>query len=196
GRAVIAERCSRSTGFHDRLAERAKNLLGEWGAIHGIGEVNTFHDPSVVLEQSTLWQTWKNKEEHVPTSSQLSVAGADDLLEHQGMRRIEHHRAFADLGVLGRNVPGDGTAPVVANDNCTCFAQVPDEIDYVACERVEIVWPGAVSVIVAAQIGGDDAETGLGERRDLIAPGPPEFREAVEQEHQRASTLGDVVHPN
>ena len=40
--------------------------------------------------------------------------------------------------------------------------------------------------VVAAHVGGDDAEAGGGEGRDLMAPAVPELREAVEQDDERA----------
>lgn len=38
------------------------------------------------------------------------------------------------------------------------------------------------ALIVAALVGNDDAEAGGGERFDLLVPGIPEFREAVEED--------------
>ena len=47
--------------------------------------------------------------------------------------------------------------------------------------------------VVAAQVGRDDAEPGLGQRRDLVPPAVPELREAVQEHDQRAFALLDVV---
>jgi hypothetical protein len=47
--------------------------------------------------------------------------------------------------------------------------------------------------VVAAQVGRDDAEARLDERRDLLPPAVPELREAVEQDDERAVAGLDVV---
>ena len=43
-----------------------------------------------------------------------------------------------------------------------------------------------VAGAVAAQVGRDRAEAGVGQRGQLVPPGPPELREPVQQQHQRA----------
>ena len=46
---------------------------------------------------------------------------------------------------------------------------------------------GVVAAAVAAQVHRDRAEAGVGERGELVAPGPPEGREAVQQDHRGPS---------
>ena len=51
-----------------------------------------------------------------------------------------------------------------------------------------------VAAAVATQVGGDDAVAGGREAAQLVAPGPPELREPVqEQDEWTAARLGDVV---
>ena len=47
--------------------------------------------------------------------------------------------------------------------------------------------------VVAAQVGRDDVEAGLGERRDLPPPPEPELREAVQEDDERPVAGLDVV---
>ena len=47
--------------------------------------------------------------------------------------------------------------------------------------------------VVAAQVGRDDAEARLHERRDLLPPAVPELREAVQQDDERPVAGLDVV---
>src|SRR5206468_265711 len=49
-----------------------------------------------------------------------------------------------------------------------------------------------VALVVAAQVGGDDAEVGC-ERRELVAPGVPALRKAVQEDHERASAVHRTV---
>jgi hypothetical protein len=80
-------------------------------------------------------------------------------------------------------------APVVANYDHSFFAERIEEADDVANQVedgvcLDCVW--AVGLTIASLIGRHGVEAGSGERRQLVSPGIPGFREAVKQHHQWA----------
>jgi len=65
---------------------------------------------------------------------------------------------------------------------------VVDHPHDVARQGVEVVGRDRlrlVAEVVPPLVRSEDAEAGGGERLDLMAPGVPEFGEAVEEDHQR-----------
>src|SRR6476469_2499762 len=93
---------------------------------------------------------------------------------------------------------GDGprqhAAPPVADQVRAGLAERLDEPADVAGEGPGVVAAGwLVGVAVAAQVDGDRAVAGVGQRAELVAPRPPEAGEAVQEQDQRTLTgLGDV----
>lgn len=77
-------------------------------------------------------------------------------------------------------------------------SQVVEQGADVAGEAVDTVGADAARLarqVVAAQVGRDGAEAGIGQRRELMAPGPPELGKAVQEEDRRAvgwAELDDV----
>src|ERR1700682_1906526 len=70
--SVVSERRGGRARFRNRLSEGPHVLVGETGAIDGIGAVHTHKEPSTVLEQPTLGQPRQLKEEDVPAPTDLS----------------------------------------------------------------------------------------------------------------------------
>jgi hypothetical protein len=74
-----------------------------------------------------------------------------------------------------------------------------DEIADVGGELAGVVGRDAARLggqVVAARVGGDDAESGRRERLDLQPPAVPELGEAVQQDDQRPVTGLDVMQPH
>jgi hypothetical protein len=91
---------------------------------------------------------------------------------------------------------------VVADDEGAGLAEGVEEGDEVADDvQGGVVVDGrrGVGAAAAAEVGRDDAEAGVGESRDLVAPGVPELREPVQQQQRRPRALlyhmhADPVH--
>ena len=90
--------------------------------------------------------------------------------------------------------PGEHAAPGVAGQVCPAFAERAHETGDVTGERPRVVAArGLVRIAVPAQIRRDRVEAGVGQGTELVAPGPPELREPVQQQHRRpGARLGDV----
>nr|WP_261934851.1 hypothetical protein [Sphingomonas bisphenolicum] len=52
---------------------------------------------------------------------------------------------------------------------------------------LDAIW--RVARIIAPQVRDDHMVASVGERRDLVAPSPAEFRKTVEQNHERRAVL-------
>jgi hypothetical protein len=86
----------------------------------------------------------------------------------------------------------------VANEVGSVAALLVDESDHVPDQMFDGVTVDAVGLlrpIVPSEVGRDDAIARLDEGWNLVAPGVPELREAVYQNHEVAviGTGGDVV---
>src|SRR5207237_1595300 len=104
--------------------------------------------------------------------------------ESSGLVRLEH-------GVG----PGDGAAPIVADDDRLVFLEMLAHRIDVAYEFVHGVAGdagGVIALVVAAQVDGGDLKV-FGEGGDLVTPGIPEIGEAVEEDDERAGAGGDHV---
>jgi hypothetical protein len=85
-------------------------------------------------------------------------------------------------------VPGDGCAPVVADDDGRAGTGPADEggdIGGEAFEGVRLDRSRGAAGAVAALVGHDDAVAGGSERADLVAPGVRQLGEAVEEDDRR-----------
>ena len=93
------------------------------------------------------------------------------------------------LGVREGEPPGDDGAPVVAHDRRRARAPAASSRpDHVGRQRLDAVGGDAlrlVARVVAALVGHDHAEAGLGQGADLLAPAVPELGEAVQQDDRR-----------
>ena len=101
------------------------------------------------------------------------------------MRNVEDGELGNALRMKERNAPGDGGAPIVASEEDARLAEMIGDGENVGNEMRERVGGGAAwfaACVVAALVWNDDAEAGGGEGLDLVAPGIPEFGEAVEEE--------------
>ena len=92
-------------------------------------------------------------------------------------------------------LPADGAAPVVADDDGFVAAEVFDDGGDVGYQQAHVVVFGAfglVAQVVAAEVDGGDLVL-RGEGFHLVAPGVPEIGEAVDHDDERALAGGDVV---
>lgn len=115
----------------------------------------------------------------------LGVVGefAGDATE---VGQVEDDQLLDELRSVLSERPGDGTAPVVADDDGLLAAQVLDDGDDVADEELHLIVFAAfgfVAEVVATLIDGDAVEV-AGEGGHLAAPGVPEVREAVDEEDE------------
>lgn len=93
-----------------------------------------------------------------------------------------------------RERPRDGPAEVVADDDGVLLAEGADDPGDVGSGILQVIAARRlVRGAVAAQVERGDPEAGVDERRELVPPRPPELREPVEQQDERAAArLGDV----
>src|SRR5581483_641478 len=87
-------------------------------------------------------------------------------------------------------------APVVPDEHALFdFQRVhqPDKVCHQVVDIVLLQGRRPVALTVTAQVNGDDMETGLGQRRDLMPPGVPGFGKAVHQDQRIALALLHVV---
>src|SRR5438128_12633697 len=109
------------------------------------------------------------------------------------MRAIDDDEMVESLGMLERQPPGDGAAPVVPHDVRAVRAEGADEAHDVIRDHAGAIGrdPGGLAArAVAAQVGRDDAEA-LGQRWYLMAPLVRALRKAVEQHDEVAPVAGD-----
>ena len=92
--------------------------------------------------------------------------------------------------------PGDEPAEPVADDRRAGLAERADHAGDVGGQRGRVVaLRRLVAPAVPAQVHRDGSIAGLGQHGDLVAPGPPELREAVEQQDERPRASLDDVEP-
>src|SRR5690606_30012109 len=90
------------------------------------------------------------------------------------------------------HLPEDGAAPIVADEHGFFDAERIEEAGDIGAEDLHGVLrgvSGGIGATVAAKVGGDGAEAGIGEGVELVAPGVPEFGPAVEH-HDREALAG------
>ena len=107
--------------------------------------------------------------------------------EEDRVRGVEDREPLDESRVEGGDAPGDRAAPVVADEVRPFVPEVPDEVRDVSREELHPVAADALRLlreVVAAEVGGDDAEAGRGERGDLVPPREPVLREAVQEEDE------------
>src|SRR2546423_9537859 len=110
------------------------------------------------------------------------------------MRRRHDDEPANDLRMQRGDRPGDEAAPAVSDDDGVALAQRRDQPRGVRGKRWEVVaarW--FVTGAVTTKVRCGDAQPGVGETDELMAPTPPELWEAVQQQDERATAgLGDV----
>jgi len=129
------------------------------------------------------------EEEHVPAATKLAAVCVEVAVHDGGMRDVEDGKLGDTLRMEQSGTPRDGGAPIVACKEDAVLAELVGDGEDVGGELGERVGCGAARFaagVVTALVGNDDAETGGGERRDLLVPGIPEFWEAVEEKNDGA----------
>jgi hypothetical protein len=138
------------------------------------------------------------EEEDVPGLAELArVVQSPQELPRMG--HVEDGQPVDDLRVAHRSVPGEGSAPVMTGQQRRLGPAFVDETADVGGQLVGVVGMDAVRLggqVVAAHVGGDDAESRRRERLDLQPPAVPELREAVQQHDQRPLAGLDVMQPH
>ncbi len=89
------------------------------------------------------------------------------------MGHVEDGQPVHDLRVTHRSIPGDGSAPVVPDQQRGLGTAFVDEVADIGGQLIGVVGLDAVRLsgqVVAARVRGDDAESRCRERRDLPSP--------------------------
>jgi hypothetical protein len=102
----------------------------------------------------------------------------------QRVRRTQHHQPADQLGVEGGRRPADHPAGTGAHDHRGALTQRADQAGHVRGHRVAVVaarW--LVAGTVAPKVDRDGPEARVGHLGQDLVPGPPELREAVQEQH-------------
>ncbi len=148
--------------------------------------------------EQELGQPGDLEEEHVPAARELARAPAQALRHHRRMRAVEHGELARHRRPLHGDGPGDGAAPVVSDDRRIAFAEGVDQSLDVGDQLghgVRRHAGGLLALVVAAQVGRDDAEA-LRQLGDLVAPGVPELGEPVQENDERTIAVDHAVQPH
>ena len=174
--------------------------------VDGVGEVAGAHplrtgpalhqvgDRIVVgTGQPALGEPRQLEREHVARRTPLRRVGHAGP-EPPRVRHRQHDQPPHAARVQRRRRPAEQPAPVVPDDDRLPLAEGPYQRSDVGRQVRQVVAAGRlVAGAVPAQVGGDDAEAGGGQGDQLGPPRPPELREPVQQQDQRAlAGLGDV----
>jgi len=85
------------------------------------------------------------------------------------------------------------------DDHGGVFVESVEESHYVADkmkERVLVDLSGTIALAVTSHVGRNGVEAGLGERRQLVAPGVPRLRKTMAKHNKWATPLLGDVHAN
>src|SRR5260370_39918795 len=105
------------------------------------------------------------------------------------MRDVEDGEVSDALRMQQSSAPGDGGAPIMSREKDFFLAELVGDGDDVGDEFGERVRRSAgwlAAQVIAALVGDDHAKSGGGQWLDLFVPRIPEFRKAVEKDHDRA----------
>ena len=103
---------------------------------------------------------------------------------------LKKHRRSTKLAEAVHEIDADHAADVATRDQAPLVTEhVVDQRVHVAGVQREVVLVigRQIAVAVAAQVGGDHLESGLGERRDVAPPDALRLRVPVQQEQRRAA---------
>lgn len=129
------------------------------------------------------------EEEHVPALAQLRRGAQHGAEEGGGVRAVDDGEAADEGGEAGGGLPGDGAAPVMADEVGLgmTMAEGVDQRGDVGGEGGEVVAGlGLVGQAVAAEVGGAGAEAAGGEAGEDLFEGGPALGEAVQKEDEGA----------
>ena len=102
------------------------------------------------------------------------------------MRRRHRHDPLDEVGLQSRRGPGELTASTVPDDDEAGCAQAPRDGAEVFGESEAVLAVGSlVRTADPSLVDRRDLVARFGYGLDLIAPCPPEFREAVDEQHER-----------
>src|SRR6476661_2521123 len=99
------------------------------------------------------------------------------------MGGVEDGESIDDLRMVHRGGPGDGSTPVVTDQERGFSTKLLDEIADVGGEQIDSVRLESLWLrrqVVATCIRGDHPKARCRERLDLQSPTEPELREAVQ----------------
>ena len=100
-----------------------------------------------------------------------------------------HRRVSIEtIRVQQHRVPRNNRAPVVTNQDRRLLSHGVDQSDDVSGQMMDVVVFDRARLVrfsIAAHVGGDDVIAGSRERRDLVTPGIPGLREAVDEDDER-----------
>ena len=122
----------------------------------------------------------------------LAIDDWDQIGRAEAVRDVGHAKAgdgLAALGMMRRETPDHGAAPIMANPDGAVAAEMDEQIEHVldaVLDRVIAIGAVGGGPAVAAHVRGDAAEAEGGEAAQLMAPAMPEFRPTVDEDDERA----------
>src|ERR1700751_3104257 len=134
----------------------------------------------------------------VPASPLLLRIRIHELAPNGGMRRVGDGETVKAFRPRRCDPPSNPPAPIVTDNRKAARAPTIGKAENVGCELIEIIGRDVLrffAQIVTALVRCDDVKTCRCERQDVVFPGSPVFREAMEQEQQRAvvrASLGEM----
>ena len=122
----------------------------------------------------------------------LLAVGDRALHERRRVSDGQHGQPLHAFWRHQRERPRDARAPVVPDDVRALHLQRVQNRDRVrdaVANAIVVDRFRLVGLAEPAQVGRDHAQSGAGERRDLVAPEPRGVGESVQQEHRRTLAL-------
>ena len=149
-------------------------------------------DGGSVRRHAALGEPRQLEEEDVPGLPELSAQVPHRVCECGGRRAVDRDELLDELRVTGRDRPGHGATPVVADDDRPLAAEGLDEPGHVADEGADVVRALQVGVPVAPHVGCDRAVAGRAERGSWWRHRARELGEAVEEHDEGPSSGPDA----
>ena len=112
------------------------------------------------------------------------------------MRHGDRCDCSHDIGVQHRSGPGYEATPSVSDDHGLGFTEGSNDACDICSQRARVVaarW--MIGARITAQVHRQNSKAGIGNRCDVIAPGPPERRKSVEQDYSWAFPCIDNMEP-
>ena len=201
--AVEIQRTGQRAGLRPGRAIQRNFLVRQRATAVG-GAVEHLQQALVVVFHQRALGLGVAQQQHVMAGFLLRRIVRQGAGEGYAVRRIDDHQLLHVLRVGGGEGPGDGSAPVVGDQDAGLVGpiglQVFDQLAQVFQQRFDAVGGdafGLVGKIVAAQVEGHGAMVPA-ELFQLAFPRMPELGKAVDEEHQRGvgGALGYAVQAN
>lgn len=182
--AIPIHHGSEGAGLRPGGAILSEIVGGECAGTAGT-DYRAFAETEVECGEDRFREHGELEKKHVPTAADLAKVGSEVTKHDAGVRDVEDGEFGDALRVEEGGAPSDGGAPVVAGEEEFFSVELIGDGEDVGNQmghRVVGGTAGLAAGVVAALIGDDDTQAGVGERGDLFVPGVPEFWEAMEED--------------